>query len=137
MSTFVKTDDDNYCEPKSPNLSDSNLPLLDRHQPVRHTVCHYHQRLVIVSSFISTTYTPNPCFNLLSSPSTHFSYKNFYLRGDDWLIVSRWQELMQMRDALTFVELVTWCVIRLIGLVYWFAWTDKLKPYRNDYGESD
>ncbi|KAF8900122.1 glycosyl hydrolase family 71-domain-containing protein [Gymnopilus junonius] len=46
---------------------------------------------------------------------THLSYKNFYLRGDDWLIVSRWQELMQMRDTLTFVELVTW----------------------NDYGESD
>ncbi|PPR05439.1 hypothetical protein CVT26_011317 [Gymnopilus dilepis] len=46
---------------------------------------------------------------------THLSYKNFYLRGDDWLIVSRWKELMQMRDTLTFVELVTW----------------------NDYGESD
>ncbi|KDR78300.1 hypothetical protein GALMADRAFT_94936 [Galerina marginata CBS 339.88] len=46
---------------------------------------------------------------------THLSYKNFYLRGDDWLIVSRWEELMQMRDTLTFVELVTW----------------------NDYGESD
>ncbi|KAF8983616.1 glycosyl hydrolase family 71-domain-containing protein [Cyathus striatus] len=46
---------------------------------------------------------------------THFSYKNFYLRGDDWLVVSRWEQLMTLRDTLTFVEMVTW----------------------NDYGESD
>ncbi|KAF9559027.1 hypothetical protein CPC08DRAFT_763569 [Agrocybe pediades] len=46
---------------------------------------------------------------------THLSYKNFYLRGDDWLVVSRWEQLMQMRDRLTFVEMVTW----------------------NDYGESN
>ncbi|KAF9484188.1 hypothetical protein BDN70DRAFT_181683 [Pholiota conissans] len=46
---------------------------------------------------------------------THLSSKNFYLRGDDWLIVSRWEQLMQMRNTLTFVEMVTW----------------------NDWGESD
>ncbi|CAA7261980.1 unnamed protein product [Cyclocybe aegerita] len=46
---------------------------------------------------------------------THFSYKNFYQRGDDWLIVSRWEQLMSMRNTLTFVEMVTW----------------------NDWGESD
>ncbi|PPQ83225.1 LOW QUALITY PROTEIN: GH-71 [Psilocybe cyanescens] len=52
---------------------------------------------------------------LHSLSSTHYSYKNFYLRGDDWLVVSRWEQLMQLRSTLTFVELVTW----------------------NDYGESD
>jgi len=46
---------------------------------------------------------------------THFSYKNWYLRGDDWLINSRWEEIISMRDSLTFVEMVTW----------------------NDFGESD
>jgi len=46
---------------------------------------------------------------------THFSYKNWYLRGDDWLINTRWNEIISMRDQLTFVEMVTW----------------------NDYGESD
>ncbi|KAF8970709.1 glycosyl hydrolase family 71-domain-containing protein [Flammula alnicola] len=46
---------------------------------------------------------------------THLSSKNFYLRGDDWLIVNRWEQLMQMRNTLTFVEMVTW----------------------NDWGESD
>ncbi|KAJ4489908.1 glycosyl hydrolase family 71-domain-containing protein [Lentinula aciculospora] len=46
---------------------------------------------------------------------THLSSKNFYLRGDDWLIINRWDELFQLRDQLTFVEMVTW----------------------NDYGESN
>ncbi|KAH9476860.1 Glucan endo-1,3-alpha-glucosidase agn1 [Psilocybe cubensis] len=45
---------------------------------------------------------------------THYTWKNFYLRGDDWLVVSRWEQLMQLRSTLTFVELATW----------------------NDYGES-
>ncbi|KAK0206918.1 glycosyl hydrolase family 71-domain-containing protein [Desarmillaria ectypa] len=41
---------------------------------------------------------------------THFSWtdKNFYLRGDDWLIANRWEQLISMRDQLTFVEMVTW-----------------------------
>ncbi|KAF9529116.1 glycosyl hydrolase family 71-domain-containing protein [Crepidotus variabilis] len=46
---------------------------------------------------------------------THYSYKNFYQRGDDWLIVNRWEQLVSMRSQLTFVEMVTW----------------------NDWGESD
>ncbi|KAJ4495692.1 glycosyl hydrolase family 71-domain-containing protein [Lentinula edodes] len=46
---------------------------------------------------------------------THLSSKNFYLRGDDWLIINRWDQLFQLRDQLTFVEMVTW----------------------NDYGESN
>ncbi|KAF5338045.1 hypothetical protein D9758_014252 [Tetrapyrgos nigripes] len=46
---------------------------------------------------------------------THYDYKNFYLRGEDWLLASRWEQLFDMRDQLTFVEMVTW----------------------NDYGESD
>lgn len=40
--------------------------------------------------------------------STHLSFKNFYLRGDDWLVVTRWEQLMELRNTLTFVEMVTW-----------------------------
>lgn len=47
-----------------------------------------------------------PCADKLCS--THLSDKNFYLRGDDWLIVNRWEQLMQLRSTLTFVEMVTW-----------------------------
>ncbi|KAJ7612255.1 glycosyl hydrolase family 71-domain-containing protein [Roridomyces roridus] len=46
---------------------------------------------------------------------THLSDKNRLLRSDDWLINSRWEQLVAMRDKLTFVEMVTW----------------------NDFGESD
>ncbi|TFK36071.1 glycosyl hydrolase family 71-domain-containing protein [Crucibulum laeve] len=46
---------------------------------------------------------------------THYGYKNFYQRGDNWLINTRWEQLVAMRDKLTFVEMVTW----------------------NDFGESD
>ncbi|KAJ4468794.1 glycoside hydrolase [Lentinula aciculospora] len=46
---------------------------------------------------------------------THYDYKNFYLRGDEWLLIARWEQLISMRDQLTFVEMVTW----------------------NDYGESN
>ncbi|GLB44991.1 putative glycosyl hydrolase family 71 [Lyophyllum shimeji] len=45
---------------------------------------------------------------------THYDYKNWYQRGDDWLLLARWEQLIAMRDRLTFVELVSW----------------------NDYGES-
>ncbi|KAG5650535.1 hypothetical protein H0H81_011886, partial [Sphagnurus paluster] len=45
---------------------------------------------------------------------THYNYKNWYQRGDNWLFIRRWEQLMAMRDRLTFVELVSW----------------------NDYGES-
>ncbi|KAF5376288.1 hypothetical protein D9615_008530 [Tricholomella constricta] len=45
---------------------------------------------------------------------THYNYKNWYQRGDNWLLITRWEQLMAMRDRLTFVELVSW----------------------NDYGES-
>ena len=58
------------------------------------------------STFLST----NPDFQSLTIRfySTHFSFKNWYLRGDDWLINSRWEELISMRNELTFVEMVTW-----------------------------
>ncbi|KAJ7091081.1 glycosyl hydrolase family 71-domain-containing protein [Mycena epipterygia] len=46
---------------------------------------------------------------------THLSDKNRILRSDDWLINSRWEQLVAMRNQLTFVEMVTW----------------------NDFGESD
>jgi glucan endo-1,3-alpha-glucosidase len=38
----------------------------------------------------------------------HFSFKNWYLHGDDWLINGHWEELISMRKELTFVEMVTW-----------------------------
>ncbi|KAJ7231968.1 glycoside hydrolase [Mycena rebaudengoi] len=46
---------------------------------------------------------------------THFSYKNRILRSDSWLLNNRWEQLIAMRNQLTFVEMLTW----------------------NDYGESD
>ncbi|KAJ7697830.1 glycosyl hydrolase family 71-domain-containing protein [Mycena rosella] len=46
---------------------------------------------------------------------THLSDKNRILRSDDWLLNSRWEQLIAMRNTLTFVEMVTW----------------------NDFGESD
>ncbi|KAJ4495170.1 glycosyl hydrolase family 71-domain-containing protein [Lentinula edodes] len=39
---------------------------------------------------------------------THYNYKNFYLRGDAWLFLTRWEELISMRDQLRFVEVLTW-----------------------------
>ncbi|KXN92547.1 Glucan endo-1,3-alpha-glucosidase agn1 [Leucoagaricus sp. SymC.cos] len=46
---------------------------------------------------------------------THYDYKNFYLRGDNWLISSRWEQLVEMRNDIPMVEMITW----------------------NDFGESD
>ena len=43
--------------------------------------------------------------------STHYNYKNFHLRSDDWLIVNRWEQLVNMRNQLTFVEMVTWYIL--------------------------
>ncbi|KAF8069900.1 glycosyl hydrolase family 71-domain-containing protein [Lyophyllum atratum] len=39
---------------------------------------------------------------------THYGYKNWYQRGDNWLLLTRWEQLMAMRDRLTFIELVSW-----------------------------
>jgi len=68
------------------------------------SLCHVYQWLGIVrqSSNIAMDYVN------LTVHSSHFGYKNFYLRGDDWLIVNRWEQLVAMRDQLTFVEMVTW-----------------------------
>ncbi|KAJ2919641.1 hypothetical protein MD484_g834, partial [Candolleomyces efflorescens] len=41
--------------------------------------------------------------------------KAFYQRGDNWLLNNRWEQLIAMRNELTFVEMLTW----------------------NDYGESN
>ncbi|KIY46772.1 hypothetical protein FISHEDRAFT_75298 [Fistulina hepatica ATCC 64428] len=45
---------------------------------------------------------------------THYSSKNWYYRGDDFLFNKRWDLLIGIRSELTFVEMLTW----------------------NDYGES-
>jgi len=42
--------------------------------------------------------------------SAHYPYKNMYQRGDNWLIVNRWEQIVSMRNSLTFVEMVTWYV---------------------------
>lgn len=41
---------------------------------------------------------------------THYDYKNFLLLGDGWLLNTRWEQLINMRDKLRFVEMVTWSV---------------------------
>ncbi|PVF94205.1 putative mutanase [Serendipita vermifera] len=69
----------------------------------------YHQR-----------YNPGPLYMASISPGffTHYganSYnKNWIYRGDDWLYANRWDLLIQHRDEVDIVEIVTW----------------------NDYGES-
>lgn len=77
-----------------------------RYQPAGYPLRHNDQRVVVVRT-TKLIFAQNPILTFRSS--THLSSKNFYLRGDDWLIVSRWEQLMAMRDTLTFVELVTWC----------------------------
>ncbi|KAG5732567.1 Glucan endo-1,3-alpha-glucosidase agn1, partial [Termitomyces sp. T112] len=39
---------------------------------------------------------------------THYDYKNFLHKSDDWLYLTRWNQLMAMRDQLTFVEVISW-----------------------------
>ncbi|KAG6872919.1 hypothetical protein C0995_005177 [Termitomyces sp. Mi166 len=46
---------------------------------------------------------------------THYDYKNFLHRGDDWLYLTRWDQLMTMRDQLTFVEVIS-CMGPIHGL---------------------
>ena len=36
-----------------------------------------------------------------------------YQRGDEWLINTRWEQVVGMRDQLTFLEIVTWYGIDL------------------------
>ncbi|KAG6907007.1 hypothetical protein DXG01_010975 [Tephrocybe rancida] len=38
---------------------------------------------------------------------THYDYKNFLQKSDDWLLLSRWEQLIELRDKLTFVEMVS------------------------------
>jgi hypothetical protein len=52
--------------------------------------------------------TRPPFKRLTNRHSTHFPYKNWYLRGDNWLLNNRWEQLISMRNDLTFVELITW-----------------------------
>jgi hypothetical protein len=80
---------------------------LDRFRPVGQPLCYCSQRLGIVSHLRLMHIVPM----ILTLCSTHFGYKNFYLRGDDWLIANRWEQLVAMRDKLTFVEMVTWWVL--------------------------
>jgi glucan endo-1,3-alpha-glucosidase len=44
-----------------------------------------------------------------SCDSSNLPYKAFYQRGDNWLLNNRWEQLIAMRNELTFVEMLTWC----------------------------
>jgi hypothetical protein len=50
--------------------------------------------------------------NLTNDNAQHYganSYnKNWIYRGDDWLYASRWDLIMQHRDEVDIVEIVTW-----------------------------
>lgn len=76
-----------------------------RFESARQPLRDFYQWLGLVSQYFG------PAIATLTVHSTHFGYKNFYLRGDDWLIVSRWEELVAMRNQLTFVEMITWSVL--------------------------
>lgn len=60
------------------------------------------------------------CFMASVSPwfFTHYGpdtwNKNWIYRADDWLFVQRWEQLIEMRDSINFVQVISW----------------------NDYGES-
>jgi len=82
------------------------LRFLGRYRPAGCPLRHDDQHVDVVRT-TKLIFVQNPILTFRSS--THLGSKNFYLRGDDWLIVSRWEQLMAMRDMLTFVELVTWC----------------------------
>jgi hypothetical protein len=82
------------------------LRLLGRYRPAGYPLCHNDQHVDVVRT-TKLIFAQNPILTFCSS--THLSSKNLYRRGDDWLIVNRWEQLMEMRDNLTFVELVTWC----------------------------
>ncbi|KAJ7851193.1 glycosyl hydrolase family 71-domain-containing protein [Mycena leptocephala] len=133
------TDDDNYC---------ASLP-------VSHIKDTWRKILTTVRSAntdigqLGTKYATTVSMWFF----THMSDKNRLLRSDDWLLNSRWEQLIAMRGALTFVEMVTWYVLfsgyilRLSSLfVYPFntisfhalvcAEADH-RVHRNDFGESD
>jgi glucan endo-1,3-alpha-glucosidase len=39
---------------------------------------------------------------------THFAYKNFIWRGDNWLYAERWEQLIAMRQQIDQVEIISW-----------------------------
>ena len=82
------------------------LRLLCRYRPAGCPLCHNDQHVDVVRT---TKLILAQNLILTFRSSSHLSSKNLYLRGDDWLIVNRWEQLMTMRDTLTFVELLTWC----------------------------
>lgn len=93
-------------------LSPSSLipifALIGRYWTSGHPLRDDCQHVDVVSPVTSSFFAPY--LTAISTCSTHLSDKNFYLRGDDWLINNRWEQLVEMRDKLTFVEMVTWYV---------------------------
>jgi glucan endo-1,3-alpha-glucosidase len=80
----------------------------------------YHQRynpgplyMASVSPAFFTVCTFKVLYpNLTNDNAQHYgpnSYnKNWIYRGDDWLYASRWDLIMQHRDEVDIVEIVTW-----------------------------
>jgi glucan endo-1,3-alpha-glucosidase len=58
----------------------------------------------------------NKIFMAAASPwfYTHYSFKNWFYGGDNWLWATRWEQLIANRDRIDLVEVISW----------------------NDYGES-
>jgi hypothetical protein len=63
--------------------------------------------------------------------STHYSYKNWYYRGDDFLFITRFEQMISLRDSMKFTELVTWYVH-----TYFVVFLLANIECRNDFGES-
>ncbi|KAF9445315.1 glycoside hydrolase family 71 protein [Macrolepiota fuliginosa MF-IS2] len=77
-------------------------PKLDSDGHHLHHLDNNKSFMAAVSPWFFTHYGPNS-WN-----------KNWIYRGDDWLFVRRWEQLIEMRDRIEFVQVISW----------------------NDYGES-
>lgn len=81
------------------------LTRLSRYKSTGHALLSDDQSLVLVSlAFLHDPLRANILF------STHYNYKNIVYNSDNWLLVTRWEQLMSFRNTITFAELVSWWV---------------------------
>jgi glucan endo-1,3-alpha-glucosidase len=38
----------------------------------------------------------------------HYSFKNWFYGGDDWLWQTRWEQLVANRDKIDIVQIISW-----------------------------
>jgi hypothetical protein len=101
-----------------------------RSQPTgKYQLCNLGQPLDVVGNFHRTSAVVSRRVH-----STHYDYKNFYQRGDDWLISRRWEQIIGLRSKLPMVEMITWCAY--INFKPLGSSSDS-GTFRNDFGESD